>query len=161
MSDFFKFSFLISVIFFSCANNQKDKSIPFETPDGMVWVEGKSYTKGAKQNDNYAMMREKPSHEVYIDGFYIDVTEVTNDQFQKFVNETGYLTIAEREIDWDEMKKILPPGTPKPHDSILQPGSLIFNDELKTVENMGNYFQWWRWQKGANWKAPKRSWFQH
>ena len=59
-------------------------------------------------------MREKPSHEVYIDGFYIDVTEVTNNQFQKFVNETGYLTIAEREIDWGEMKKSLPAGTPKP-----------------------------------------------
>ena len=155
MPDFFKFSILISAMFFSCANNQKDKSISFETPDGMVWVEGKSYTKGAKQNDDYAMMREKPSHEVYIDGFFIDITEVTNNQFQKFVNETGYLTIAERQIDWDEMKKSLPPRTPKPHDSILQPGSLIFNDQIKTVENMQNYFQWWRWQKGANWKAPK------
>ena len=155
MPDFFKFSILISAMFFSCANNLRDKSISFETPDGMVWVEGKSYTKGAKQNDDYAMMREKPSHEVYIDGFYIDITEVTNNQFQKFVNETGYLTIAERQIEWDEMKKSLPPGTPKPHDSILQPGSLIFNDQIKTVENMQNYFQWWRWQKGANWKAPK------
>ena len=155
MFDFFKVYFVISAMFFSCANNQKDKSISFETPDGMVWVEGKSYTKGAKQNDDYAMMREKPSHEVYIDGFYIDVTEVTNNQFQKFVNETGYLTIAEREIDWDEMKKNLPAGTPKPHDSILQPGSLIFNDKLKKVDNMNNYFQWWRWQTGANWRSPK------
>jgi len=155
MSDFFKIFVLISAIFFSCTNNKKDKSISFETPDGMVWVEGKSYTKGAKQNDDYAMMREKPSHEVYIDGFYIDITEVTNNQFQKFVNETGYLTIAEREIDWDDVKKSLPPGTPKPHDSILQPGSLIFNDQIKAVDNMENYFQWWRWQIGANWKAPK------
>ena len=155
MFDFFKVSIVISAMFFSCADNQKDKSISFETPDGMVWVEGKSYTKGAKQNDDYAMMREKPSHEVYIDGFYIDVTEVTNDQFQKFVNETGYLTIAEREIDWDEMKKSLPAGTLKPHDSILQPGSLIFNDKLNKVDNMNNYFQWWRWQTGANWRSPK------
>ena len=155
MSDFFKVSIVISAMFFSCANNQKDKSISFEAPDGMVWVEGKSYTKGAKPNDDYAMMREKPSHEVYIDGFYIDITEVTNNQFQKFVNETGYLTIAEREINWDEMKKNLPAGTPKPHDSILQPGSLIFNDKLKKVDNMNNYFQWWRWQTGANWKSPK------
>tara|TARA_B100000963_G_scaffold341798_1_gene341912 strand:- start:228 stop:1280 length:1053 start_codon:yes stop_codon:yes gene_type:complete len=155
MSDFLKVFVLISTMFFSCTNNQKDKSFSFETPDGMVWVEGKSYTKGAKQNDGYAMIREKPSHEVYIDGFYIDITEVTNNQFQKFVNETGYLTIAEREIDWDDIKKSLPPGTPKPHDSILQPGSLIFNDQIKTVDNMENYFQWWRWQIGANWKAPK------
>jgi sulfatase modifying factor 1 len=80
---------------------------------------------------------------------------VTNNQFQKFVNETGYLTIAEREIDWGEMKKSLPAGTPKPHDSILQPGSLIFNDKLKKVDDMNNYFQWWRWQTGANWRSPK------
>ena len=105
MPDFFKFSILISAMFFSCANNQRDKSFSFETPDGMVWVEGKSYTKGAKQNDDYAMMREKPSHEVYIDGFFIDATEVTNNQFEKFVDETGYITVAEREIDWEEMKK--------------------------------------------------------
>ena len=126
MCNLFKAYFLISIIFFSCTNNQKDKSISFETPEGMVWVEGKSYTKGAKNDDPYAMMREKPSHEVYIDGFFIDVTEVTNNQFQKFVNETGYVTIAEREIDWNEMKKNLPINTPKPHDSLLQPGSLIF-----------------------------------
>ena len=53
------------------------------------------------------------------------------------------------------MKKNLPAGTPKPHDSILQPGSLIFNDKLKKVDNMNNYFQWWRWQTGANWRSPK------
>ena len=155
MSNLFKVSFLISLLFFSCSNVEKTENISFETPEGMVWVEGKSYTKGAKKNDIYAMMREKPSHEVYIDGFYIDITEVTNNQFKKFVDETGYITIAERKIDWEEMKKSLPSGTPKPHDSILQPGSLIFNDKLKKVNNMNNYFQWWRWQTGANWKAPK------
>ena len=150
-----KFSLLFCVLFVSFSKNEKKETISFETPKGMIWIEGKSYTKGAKKNDGYAMMREKPSHEVYIDGFYIDVTEVTNNQFQKFVDETGYITIAEREIDWDEMKKSLPAGTPKPHDSILQPGSLIFNDKLKKINNYGDYFQWWKWQPGANWKAPK------
>ncbi len=155
MHCFFKFSLLFSVLFFSCVKNEKNQTISFNSPEGMIWIEGKSYTKGAKKNDDYAMMREKPSHEVYIDGFYIDITEVTNNQFQKFVDETGYLTIAEREIDWEEMKKSLPAGTPKPHDSILQPGSLIFNDKLKKINNYGDYFQWWKWQPGANWKAPK------
>ena len=155
MLNLFKVFCLFYILFFSCTNIEKNKNISFEAPEGMVWVEGKLYTKGAKKNDGFAMMREKPSHEVYIDGFYIDITEVTNNQFQKFVDETGYLTIAERKIDWDEMKKSLPPGTPKPHDSILQPGSLIFNHNLKKVNNMDNYFQWWRWQTGANWKSPK------
>ena len=150
-----RFFLLIFTLIFSCDDVTKSVESSFINPEGMIWVEGKSYTKGAKNNDVFAMMREKPSHEVYIDGFFIDATEVTNNEFQKFVNETGYLTMAEREIDWDEMKKSLPAGTPKPHDSILQPGSLIFNDRIKTVENMENYFQWWRWQIGASWKAPK------
>ena len=155
MSHFIKLILIISFLITSCNNTEKGGEITLENPEGMVWVEGKSYTKGAKNNDVFAMMREKPSHEVYIDGFFIDATEVTNNQFKKFVDETGYVTIAEREIDWEEMKKSLPIGTPKPHDSILQPGSLIFNDQIKRVENMENYFQWWRWQTGANWKAPK------
>ena len=155
MSHFIKLILIISFLITSCNNTEKGGEITLENPEGMVWVEGKSYTKGAKNNDVFAMMREKPSHEVYIDGFFIDATEVTNNQFKKFVDETGYVTIAEREIDWEEMKKSLPIGIPKPHDSILQPGSLIFNDQIKRVEKMENYFQWWRWQTGANWKAPK------
>ena len=118
-------------------------------------IRDRSYTKGAKIDDQYSMMREKPSHNVYVDGFFIDITEVTNKQFKKFAAETGYITIAERKIDWEEMKKSLPPGTPKPHDSILQPGSLIFNEDVKEVAGMDNYFQWWKWQIGANWQAPK------
>lgn len=148
-----KFLILISFLFTSC--NRLEKEISFTPPNGMVWVEGKSYTKGAKIDDQYSMMREKPSHNVYVDGFFIDITEVTNKQFKKFVAETGYITIAERKINWEEMKKNLPPGTPKPHDSILQPGSLIFNEDVKEVVGMDNYFQWWKWQIGANWRTPK------
>ena len=148
-----KFLILISFLFTSC--NRLEKEISFPPPNGMVWVEGKSYTKGAKIDDQYSMMREKPSHNVYVDGFFIDITEVTNKQFKKFAAETGYITIAERKIDWEEMKKNLPPGTPKPHDSILQPGSLIFNEDVKEVVGMDNYFQWWKWQIGANWRTPK------
>ena len=148
-----KFLILLSFLFTGC--NYLEKEISFTPPNGMVWVEGKSYTKGAKIDDQYSMMREKPSHNVYVDGFFIDITEVTNKQFKKFAAETGYITIAERKIDWEEMKKSLPPGTPKPHDSILQPGSLIFNEDIKEVVGMDNYFQWWKWQIGANWRAPK------
>ena len=133
-----KFSLIISIVFSSCKNSEKKGEISFNAPKNMIWVEGKSYTKGAKTEDPYAMMREKPSHEVYVDGFFIDATEVTNNQFQKFVNETGYVTIAERQIDWNEMKKNLPINTPKPHDSLLQPGSLIFNKDVKRVVNMDN-----------------------
>ena len=65
----------------------------------MVWVEGKTFLQGAKVGDTYAMPREKPAHSVTVDGFFIDITEVTNKQFKKFVDQTKYVTIAEREID--------------------------------------------------------------
>lgn len=125
---------------------------PIKAPSGMVWVPNKTFTKGAKPNDNMAMSAEKPAHQVYVDGFFIDVTEVTNKDFAAFVEATNYITLAEQAIDWEEMKKSLPPGTPKPHDSILQPGSLIFNKE---AQNARHYSQWWKWKIGANWKHPQ------
>ena len=137
----------------SCTNEAK-KSLNTTTPEGMVWVETKTFLKGAKSSDLFAMPREKPAHLVTVDGFFIDATEVTNKQFEKFVKATNYITVAERKIDWEEMKKELPPNTPKPHDSILQPGSLVFNKNIDAVVNMNTYFQWWTWKIGANWRHP-------
>lgn len=147
----------------SCKNENKTTSIEEQTttvidvkiPKGMVWVEGKTFLQGAKEGDKYAMRREKPAHEVKVDGFFIDITEVTNAEFKKFVDETGYITVAERPISWEDMKKELPPNTPKPPDSVLQPGSLIFNKDVNKVASMGNYSQWWTWKIGANWKHPE------
>ncbi|MBC3846729.1 formylglycine-generating enzyme family protein [Winogradskyella echinorum] len=132
-----------------------EKPEGISTPEGMVWVNGKTFLQGAKANDKFVMMREKPAHQVSVDGFFIDITEVTNKQFKAFVDATSYITVAERPIDWEEMKKELPAGTQKPHDSILQPGSLIFNKNVDAVVNMANYSQWWTWKIGANWKHPE------
>ncbi|QTE22600.1 formylglycine-generating enzyme family protein [Polaribacter cellanae] len=126
-----------------------------KTPDEMVWVERKTFLMGAKEDDQYAMMREKPAHKVSVDGFFIDVHEVTNRQFRAFVEATKYVTTAEKPIDWDEIKKDLPARTKKPADSILQPGSLIFNKHARKVVSMNNYQQWWIWKIGANWKQPE------
>ena len=136
-------------------NSNKLDFNKFTKPNGMVWVERKTFLQGAKPSDKFAMAREKPAHKVTDNGFFIDVNEVTNKQFKVFVNATKYTTIAERVIDWQEMKKKLPQGTPKPHDSILQPGSLIFNKNVNAVVNMNNYYQWWIWKIGANWKHPE------
>ena len=133
----------------------RKKPADVEVPEGMVWVSGIEFTKGAKEGDPYALPREKPAHPVAVDGFFIDATEVTNAEFKDFVEATGYITVAERPIDWEEMKRQLPPGTPKPHDSILQPGSLVFRKELESVDNLNNIAQWWEWKKGANWRQPE------
>lgn len=127
---------------------------PKKVPDGMVWIPGGKFIQGAVPHDKMAMAHEKPPHQVYVDGFFMDIHEVTNAQFAKFVDETGYVTVAEREIDWEEMKQQLPSGTPKPPDSILQPGSLVFKKNKSSVPNLYDYSQWWEWKIGANWKCP-------
>ncbi len=123
-------------------------------PSGMVWIPGGEFSQGAVPQDEMAMAHEKPAHRVAVNGFFMDITEVTNAEFEKFVKETGYMTIAERKIDWEEMKKQLPEGTPKPHDSIMQPGSLTFKKTKSPVPNLYDFSQWWRWTIGANWKQP-------
>ncbi|MEO9893885.1 formylglycine-generating enzyme family protein [Aurantibacter sp.] len=132
------------------------KEVPenVETPKGMTWVAGASFLQGAVAQDKMAMGHESPNFKVAVDGFFMDVTEVTNAQFSKFVKETGYITVAERALDWEEMKKQLPAGTPKPHDSIMQPGSLTFKKAKSSVPNLYDFSQWWNWTIGANWKHP-------
>ena len=162
----YTFFLILSISFFIACNTQKKKqtiksnnttNVEADTkaPKGMVWVKAKSFLMGAKEGDKYAMMREKPAHEVYVDGFYIDEHEVSNKQFAAFVKATNYITVAEKPINWDEIKKDLPAGTPKPADSILQPGSLIFNKNAGKIVSMNNYQQWWTWKIGANWKQPE------
>ena len=157
-----KFSLVLLLFFgiFSCQKNSTKNEIEEENqnikaPEGMIWVATKTFLQGAKEGDNFAMPREKPAHQVKVDGFFIDVHEVTNKQFKEFVVATNYKTIAERPIDWEEMKKSLPENTPKPADSILKPGSLIFNKEAKNVVSMDNYAQWWKWKIGADWQHPE------
>ena len=60
-----------------------------------------------------AFSNEMPVHEVIVDSFFMDQYEVTNLQFLEFVNETGYITTAEKMISWAEMEKQLP-GTIAP-----------------------------------------------
>lgn len=124
-------------------------------PEGMVWIPGGKFNQGAVEGDQMATVQEKPAHPVGVDGFFMDETEVTNAQFKRFVKETGYKTLAERDINWEELKEQLPPGTPKPPDSVLQPGSLVFTKTPTSVPNLYDYSQWWDWKIGANWKHPQ------
>ena len=152
-------SILLIILFYTIVGcKEKEDEInsnpPIPAPHGMVWIPGGAFEQGAVDNDNMALAHEKPKHAVQISGFFMDITEVTNAQFAKFVEETGYITTAERPIDWEEMKKQLPEGTPKPHDSVLQPGSLLFKKTKTSVPNLYDFSQWWRWSVGANWRQP-------
>ncbi len=104
--------------------------------------------------DSLARADERPIHRVRLNAFWMDSTEVTNRQFAKFIEATGYKTMAERPVDWDELKKQVPEGTPKPPDEMLQAGSLVFTPPTKSVPT-NDPSQWWVWTTGATWKHPE------
>ena len=120
-------------------------------PEGMVWIEGGAYLMGSP--DGAGRPDEFPQHKVRVDGFWMDATEVTNAQFKKFVEATGYVTTAEKAPDWEELKKQLPPGTPKPDTNLLMAASLVFTPPAQTAA-LNDAGQWWSWTKGANWRQP-------
>ncbi len=124
-----------------------------KAPEGMVFIRGSIFTMGGRDR-KFARQDEYPLHKVKVNSFYMDEHEVTNKQFEEFVKATGYITIAERTVDWDEMKKSLPPGTPKPPDEDLAPGSLEFNPPNHPVP-LDNAMIWWKWSKGVSWKSPE------
>ena len=154
-SSFYNICFFLSLLAFSC-QKEKAKTTRSVKPkvDGMVWIPAGIFEMGASESDAMALSHEKPKHTVKVDGFYMDETEVTNAQFSKFIEATAYVTTAERPVDWDLIKSQLPPGTPKPNDSLLKPGSLLFKKTKQSVPNLYDFSQWWRWSIGANWKQP-------
>ncbi len=89
---------------------------PSPAPEGMVWVPGGAFWMGC---DDCDMPDALPVHLVTVDGFWMDATPVTNAQFQKFVEATGYKTIAERAPDPKDF-----PGVPKEK---LVAGSAVFD----------------------------------
>jgi formylglycine-generating enzyme required for sulfatase activity len=108
----------------------------------MVWIPGGKFTMGS----NDGQTDEKPLHDVKVDGFWMDKTEVTNEQFARFVEETKYVTVAERPIDPKQF-----PGVPSAQ---LKPGSITFTPPPR-VETLDDHMQWWSYTPGANWRHPE------
>src|SRR6516162_8024616 len=81
---------------------------------GMVWIPGGTFRMGS---ENF-YPEERPVHDVAVDGFWIDCHEVTNEQFERFVEATGYRTLAERPLNPADF-----PGAPVEN---LVPGSMVF-----------------------------------
>ena len=123
-----------------------------KNPDGMVWIPAGTFSMGG--DNDQARQDEFPKHAVKLNGFFMDVTEVTNAQFAKFVAATGYVTTAEKDINWEDLKKQLPSDTPKPELETLKAASLVFVPTEGEV-SLQDYSQWWSWSHGANWNHPK------
>jgi formylglycine-generating enzyme len=124
---------------------------PGASPKGMVWIPGGEFSMGANDPPDMddvgmkATLDARPIHRVYVDGFFMDKTDVTNAQFAEFVKATGYVTIAERTPSAEDFPGASPEN--------LVAGSVVFSPPNHVVP-LDNHLQWWSYVKGANWRHP-------
>jgi formylglycine-generating enzyme required for sulfatase activity len=126
---------------------------PGPAPEGMVWIPGGEFSMGCVTPSEgictMATMNSvndaQPVHRVYVDGFWMDTNDVTNEKFEKFVKATGYRTIAEIA----PTKEQFPTAPPEN----LVAGSTVFTPTTNAVP-LNDYFQWWRYVHGADWRHP-------
>jgi formylglycine-generating enzyme required for sulfatase activity len=99
-------------------------------------LEGGAFTMGS----DTGYPEERPARLVEVGAFALTIYEVTNAEFAAFVDDTGYVTVAQRSPD-----PALHPEIPK---DTLVPGSAVF------VPPRGAEF-WWQFVPGAYWRAPE------
>jgi formylglycine-generating enzyme required for sulfatase activity len=118
----------------------------------MVWVPGGEFSMGASTNGHgtdempMASNDAEPVHRIRVDGFWMDATAVTNEEFERFVRATGYVTIAERTPTKEEF-----PTAPVEN---LVAGGVVFAPTDHEVA-LTDHYQWWSYVKGANWRHPQ------
>ena len=111
-------------------------------PDGMVWIPGGTFIMGDTE-----FLDAAPVHPVKLDGFWMDRTEVTNQQFARFVAETNYVTVAERDPDPKDFPGVSPEQ--------LKAGSIVFTPPMPGENvDLTNPGLWWKYVPGASWKQP-------
>jgi len=124
-----------------------EKSLP-----GMVWIPGGTFLMGS--SSKLAKPNEQPVFKARISGFWMDECDVTNAQFAQFVRATGYVTTAEKTLEWESLKAQLPEGTPKPADALMVPGAMVFTGTSRPVP-LNDWSLWWKFVPGANWRHPE------
>lgn len=182
----------LGLIFASCSERSEDNPEPVSTelpgnaPEGMVFIPGGTYTRGGdmaeKDGQSYSHQSSFPVHEVHVDGFWIDETEVTNRQFQEFVDATGYVTFAERPLPEErvreleeetkrtlarlelmsgqaegEMKEEILASMERIREASKQghlAGSIVFAVPEGKLYNPNDLSQWWKLVPGASWRTP-------
>jgi len=126
-------------------------SPPGKAPEEMVWIPGGEFSMGAAASGAgsaeipMASNDAGPVHRVQVDGFWMDATVVTNEQFAKFVKATNYVTIAERTPTKEDF-----PDAPAEN---LVAGSVVFAPTEHEV-SLNDHYQWWNYVQGANWRHP-------
>jgi formylglycine-generating enzyme len=111
-----------------------------DAPAGMVWIPGGRFWMGTNHMED-----AQPVHEVEVKGFWMDRTDVTNEEFARFVKATGYMTIAERPLNQKEFPNLAADE--------LAPGSVVFTPPAHPI-SLENPLAWWQFVRGANWRNP-------
>ncbi len=114
----------------------------------MVWIPGGTFRMGSDRH----YPEEAPAHNVSVDGFWMDRCAVTNADFERFVEATGHVTLAERPANPDDY-----PGA-KPE--MLVPSSVMFRKSDGPVD-LRNHYNWWVYVAGADWRHPRGPIEQH
>lgn len=121
-------------------------------PAGMVWIPGGEFSMGTDDPTKElcggpdVMLDARPIHRVYVDAFWMDATEVTNEEFARFVAATNYVTVAERKPRAEDFPGAAP--------ELLVPGSIVFTAPKSAVP-LDNALAWWRYVPGASWRHPE------
>lgn len=117
---------------------------PLKTPAAaeMCWIPAATFVMGS--DEHYP--EEAPAHSVRVDGFWMDRCAVTNREFERFVRDTGYVTLAERPAD-----PLLYPGA---QPELLVPSSVVFAKPAGRVD-LRNVYNWWTYVAGADWRHPR------
>src|SRR5260370_37650522 len=125
---------------------------PGPVPEGMVWIPGGEFSMGSEGKCDVksccspaTVADALPIHRVYVDGFWMDATDVTNAEFEKFVKATGYITIAERAPTKEEF-----PTSPPEN---LVAGSVVFTPTSVPV-SLDDYYHWWSCVQDTNLRHP-------
>jgi sulfatase modifying factor 1 len=120
-------------------------------PEGMVFIPGGEFSMGSLDptemvcGGDQPMDDARPLHRVYLDSYFMDATEVTNEEFAAFVQATGYVTVAERKPTREEFPDV-------PEEKLLA-GSVVFSPPPRPVP-LNDHYQWWSYVAGANWRHP-------
>jgi sulfatase modifying factor 1 len=112
------------------------------TASGMARIPGGEFLMGS--NEHYA--EESPAHRVAVGAFRMDPHAVTNKEFRRFVDATGYVTLAEKPAN--------PADYPGAKPEMLRPSSVLFRKASQPVD-LRDPYNWWTYVAGADWRHPR------
>ncbi|HZV93094.1 MAG TPA: formylglycine-generating enzyme family protein [Caldimonas sp.] len=116
--------------------------LPVEEEADMVWIPGGTFLMGS----DHHYREEAPAHRVKVDGFRMDRHAVTNAQFQRFVEASGHVTLAERPADAVDY--------PDARLELLVPSSALFRKAVRRID-LGDHRAWWSLVPGTDWRHPR------